>query len=77
MNRFETVSAEIFNSFRNANSKIQSDKCEFLRKEVAYLGHTITPSGVEPNPEKVEYSQYFPKPKKIKSFLVFFGYYRR
>jgi hypothetical protein len=29
--------------------RLQPDKCEFLRKEVCYLGHKITPEGVKPD----------------------------
>jgi len=27
---------------RNANLKLQPDKCEFLKTEVTYLGHVIS-----------------------------------
>lgn len=71
---------EVFKRLRNANLKIQPDKCEFLRKEVAYLGHLITKEGVKPNPDKIRCIQNFPQPtnqKEIKSFLGLAGYYRR
>ncbi|KXZ75732.1 Retrovirus-related Pol polyprotein from transposon 17.6-like Protein [Tribolium castaneum] len=45
---------KVFERLRNANFKIQLDKSEFLRKEVAYLRHIITPEGVKPNPEKIK-----------------------
>ncbi|EEZ99857.1 Retrovirus-related Pol polyprotein from transposon 17.6-like Protein [Tribolium castaneum] len=45
---------DVFEKLRNANFKIQLDKSESLRKEVAYLGHIITPEGVKPNPEKIK-----------------------
>ena len=70
----------IFSRFREANLKLQPDKCEFLRKEVAYLGHVITDKGVSPNPDKVKAISQFPTPKTpkdIKSFLGLTGYYRR
>ena len=35
------------------NLQLQSDKCEFLRPEVAYLGHIID-KGVRPDPKKIE-----------------------
>ena len=56
------------------------DKCEFLRKEVQYLGHVVTSEGVKPNPDKISVIQKFPIPrtqKYIKSFLGLLGYYRR
>jgi len=33
---------------RKAGLRLQSDKCEFLRKEVVYLGHIIGENGVKP-----------------------------
>uniref|UniRef100_A0ABD2W254 Reverse transcriptase RNase H-like domain-containing protein n=1 Tax=Trichogramma kaykai TaxID=54128 RepID=A0ABD2W254_9HYME len=55
------------------NLEMTLDKSEFLRKEVPFLGHIITPDGIKPNPEKikaiVEYS--IPKTQKeIKAFLA-------
>jgi hypothetical protein len=54
---------------REANLKLQPDKCEFLRKEVIYLGHIITENGIKPDPNKtsthaVEHFR-FPKMQKI------------
>ena len=63
-----------------ANLKLQPDKCEFLRPEVAYLGHIIDKEGVRPDPQKLEAVKYFPiskNPKNIKQFLGVAGYYRR
>lgn len=71
---------EVFKRLRKANFKIQLDKSEFLRKEVAYLGHIVTPEGVKPNPDKIHAIQKFPLPKttkQIKGFLGLLGYYRR
>ena len=71
---------EVFNRLRKHGLKVQPDKCEFLRKEVAYLGHIISNEGVKPNPDKVQAVQSFPVPKTckdIKSFLGLAGYYRR
>ncbi|XP_063895318.1 uncharacterized protein LOC135118122 [Helicoverpa armigera] len=70
----------IFDRFREYNLKLQPAKCEFLRREVAYLGHIITDKGVCPNPDKIKAVTQFPTPKNpkdIKSFLGLVGYYRR
>lgn len=70
----------IFKRLREHNFKIQLDKSEFLRKEVSYLGHVVTPEGVRPNPDKITAIKNFPIPKtqkEIKSFLGLLGYYRR
>ena len=71
---------EVFDRLRQHGLKIQPDKCEFLRKEVGYLGHIISSDGVKPNPDKVQAVKDFPTPKSckdIKSFLGLAGYYRR
>lgn len=65
---------------KEANLKLQPDKCEFLRREVAYLGHIICSEGVRPDPDKIKSVTEFPNPKNpknIKQFLGLVGYYRR
>lgn len=71
---------EVFERLRKYNLKIQPDKCEFLRKEICYLGHVVTPDGVLPNPDKISAIQNYPIPqneKDIRAFLGLTGYYRR
>lgn len=71
---------KVFHRLRQFNLKLQPEKCEFLRKEVAYLGHIIGEEGVKPNPEKTKAVTEFPtpqSPKEIKSFLGLASYYRR
>lgn len=70
----------IFDRLRATNLKIQLDKSEFLRKEVLYLGHTITKDGLKPNNDKIDAVLKYPLPKtttEIKSFLGLVGYYRK
>ena len=43
----------VFDRLNRANFKIQLDKCEFLKRDVSFLGHIVTPEGVRPNPEKI------------------------
>lgn len=71
---------EVFDRLSQHNLKLQPDKCEFLKKEVMYLGHLITQNGVKPDPKKIEAIQNYPipkTPKDIKAFLGLAGYYRR
>lgn len=71
---------EVLDRLRIANLKVQLDKTEFLRKEVAYLGHIVTPHGVRPNPDKIQTIKNYPIPKttkQIKGFLGLLGYYRK
>jgi hypothetical protein len=43
---------EVFNRLRSHNLKLQPLKCEFLRKEVVYLGHKLTENGVKSDERK-------------------------
>lgn len=70
----------VFNRLRENNLLLQPDKCEFLRKEIVYLGHKISENGVAPNNEKIKAVMDYPipkSPKQIKQFLGLIGYYRR
>lgn len=70
----------VFDRLRATYMKIQLDKSEFLRKEVLYLGHTITKEGLKPNDDKIMAVLNYPIPTtttQIKSFLGLIGYYRR
>ncbi|XP_026830978.1 uncharacterized protein LOC113563519, partial [Ooceraea biroi] len=71
---------KLADKLRSAGLQLQPDKCEFLRREVTYLGHVIGESGVKPDPKKIEAVQNFPRPcnaKNVKQFLGLAGYYRR
>lgn len=71
---------KIFQVLRQHNLKIQLDKSEFLRKEVAYLGHIVSQEGVKPNPSKIKAVKEYPIPKtqkEIKTYLGLLGYYRK
>lgn len=71
---------KLMKRLEDANLKLQPDKCEFLRTEVAYLGHIIGAKGVKPDLNKIKAISEFPaprNPKNIKQFLGLTGYYRR
>ncbi|XP_017797025.1 PREDICTED: uncharacterized protein LOC108578250 [Habropoda laboriosa] len=74
--KFKNLAARL----REANLFLQPDKCEFLRREVAYLGHVIGRDGVKPDPRNVSAVKNFPVPKDakgVRQFLGLAGYYRR
>jgi hypothetical protein len=71
---------EVFARLRMHNLKLQPDKCEFLRKEVTYLGHKLTASGLCPDPEKIAVVKKFPTPtntRVVKLYLSLCSYYRK
>ena len=65
----------------DAGLKLKMDKCQFLRRQVHYLGHTIAAEGVSQlRGRKVEAVKNWPVPATttaLRSFLGFASYYRR
>ena len=61
----------VFRRLRTYNLKLQQDKCEFLRKEMTFLGHTVSEHGVEPDGRKIECIKNFPTPRTAKQLKVF------
>lgn len=71
---------KVLERLENANLKIQLDKCEFLKRNCEFLGHTITPEGIKPNSDKIKEIENWKLPtseKQIKQFLGLLGYYRK
>ena len=71
---------QVFPRLRIHNLKLQPDQCEFLRKELTYLGHKLTASGLRPDADKVAMVRKFPTPtntREIKQYLGLYNYYHR
>lgn len=71
---------KLMKRLEKANLKLQPEKCEFLKREVLFLGHIVSQDGLKTDPEKIKSVQKFPKPKdrkNIRQFLGLTGYYRR
>lgn len=71
---------DIFDRFRYYNLKIQTTKCNFLKNEIVYLGHTISKQGISPNEEKIKDVINYPIPqttKEVKQFVALCSYYRK
>lgn len=71
---------DVFNRLRKVNLKLNPLKCEFLRKEILYLGHIISDKGIAPDPDKVKALDEYPVPKnsdEVKRFVAFANYYRK
>ncbi|KAL6427160.1 hypothetical protein ACFW04_008661 [Cataglyphis niger] len=70
---------KVLQKLRENNLKLQQDKCEFLRKEVIYLGHIISENGISPDPSKLSDKRISDvhKSKGCISFISLAGYYRK
>ncbi|CAH8536658.1 unnamed protein product [Dicrocoelium dendriticum] len=70
----------VLNRLIQLGLKLKPSKCQFLKNEVAYLGHIVSGNGVRCDPEKVERVRSWPIPKntdEVRSFLGLASYYRR
>jgi len=65
---------DMFRKLRKYNLKLPPDKCEFLRKEVTFLGHKISEHGVEPDACKVESVKNSSTPKTVKQLKNILGF---
>ncbi|GBG69643.1 hypothetical protein CBR_g4472 [Chara braunii] len=70
----------VLETLRRAKYKANRDKCEFVRQELEYLGHFVTPEGISPLSDKIQAIQEWPEPRNVtdvRSFLGLAGYYQR
>lgn len=70
----------VFERLRQYNLKLNPGKCNFLKKELFYLGHRITDKGVFPDNRKFHVIENYPVPKNAKEvqrFVAFANYYRK
>ena len=70
----------MFQKLREANLTLKPSKCMLMTREITYLGHSVSESGVRPGAHKVKAIEAWPAPKtldEVRSFLGLCGYYRR
>ncbi|GBG63445.1 hypothetical protein CBR_g38065 [Chara braunii] len=70
---------KVLSLLRQHKFKINSEKCEFGRTRVLYLGHEISAEGLKPDDAKVANIRDWPRPQSVnemRSFLGMTGYYR-
>ena len=49
---------QVFERLRKANLKLKPEKCYIKRRQVKYLGHVVSETGMKPDPENVNKVQY-------------------
>jgi hypothetical protein len=70
---------EVLNRLTDANVTLNQNKCEFCKEKIHYLGHVISATGIQPNPEKVASLLKKKSPSNVKelnNLLGISGYYR-
>ena len=67
---------QLFQRLREADLKLNREKCNFFKSHIQYLGHLILGEGIKPLPEKLESIKEMPPPttpKEVKQFLGLIG----
>ena len=70
----------VFTKLKSANLSMKKSKCSFFSKEIQYLGHILSATGIRPLPTKTHTIQHMQPPmtpKQVRAFLGLMGYYRK
>ena len=70
----------VFEKLNSANLSIKKSKCSFFSKEIQYLGHILSATGIRPLPTKTHTIQHMQPPmtlKQVRAFLGLVGYHRK
>ena len=70
----------VFEKLKSANLSMKKNKCSFFSKEIQYLGHILSDTGIQPLPSKTHAIQNMnppTTPKQVRAFLGLVGYYRK
>ena len=70
----------VFLRLRQANLQLKPSKCKLLQKQVVFLGHLVSATGITCDPDKIATLREWPQPQdktEVKSFLGLVGYYRK
>ena len=71
---------KVFDRLKEANLRINPEKCKFFKTHLKYLGHVVSDQGIHTDPEKVAAISNIEPPKNLKELRRFFGvasWYRR
>ncbi|CAK1597720.1 unnamed protein product [Parnassius mnemosyne] len=80
VNKGLLILEEVLQLLRKANLKLNLKKCAFLKTEINYLGHVVTPHGIQPGDRKLDAMTNFPTPKNVHQVRQFMGlcsYFRK
>ena len=70
----------VFEKLRTANLSMKKSKCNFFSKEIQYLGHILSATGICPLPSKTQAicnMNAATTPNRVRAFLGLVGYYRK
>jgi len=63
----------VFDRLRRAGLMLNPLKCKILCEEVEYLGHVVTPIGLQPNNRNLDSVSQFPQPTSLEQLRQYLG----
>ena len=70
---------QVLDRLRQAGLKLKPKKCTLLSKQVEFLGHLVSESGIQADPAKVDKVKSWPTPEnlhELRSFIGLCSYYK-
>ena len=64
---------KVFKKLWSSKLSMKMSKCNFFSKEIQYLGHILSATGIQP----LQHMQPPTTPKQVRAFLGLVGYYRK
>ena len=71
---------KVYEKLWSAKLSMKMSKFNFFSKEIQYLGHILSATGIQPLPSKahaIQHKQPPTTPKQVQAFLGLVGYYRK
>lgn len=72
--------ADVLDRLGKVGLKVSPTKCQLFKKQVSFLGHTVSEEGISTDPNKISAVEHWSAPKNLhdlRSFLGLCSYYRR
>ena len=64
---------KVLNRIEGAGITLNSEKCDFSKSKVTFLGHVVDATGVSPDPSKIKAISEMPEPTNITELRRFLG----
>lgn len=71
---------DVFNRLRRYELQAKISKCQFVAKQLVFVGHLVSAEGITPDPAKINVVKEWPVPRSttdVRSFVGLCSYYRK
>ncbi len=80
LNEHLQLITEVLTRFSKAGLTIKLNKCQFLKRDIKFLGHRVNGDGIHTSDDKIKAIRDFPTPNSVddaRSFVGLAGFYRQ